>query len=169
MTQPIEPAAGSSASTGGAGSPGSSTTIRPERQSQGAASPPQQGEEDWQAAARKAGAPLAAFEPSDETAEQRDEARSVTNDPEKGAERAEENYIYVESGLETDSVALYERAPEHPDGEIFVGPGDVVKVFKTGPVNARLATGELVEVDEARYNEVQQAREEAAAKAAEKE
>jgi|SRR5215831_11976747 len=56
--------------------------------------------------------------------------------------------MWVESGLGTDQVALFEQNPSHPDGEAFVGTGPAVQVAKTPLVMDRLNSGALVESSE---------------------
>jgi len=56
--------------------------------------------------------------------------------------------IWVESALETDQVALYEKNPAHPEGEAFVGPGPAVQVAKTPAVVGKLNSGEIKESSE---------------------
>lgn len=109
-------------------------------------------------AAAKAGAPLAAFSSEGDDAETREAAGSRTEGEDPAAD--ESRFIYVKSGRADDSVAIYERSTDHPDGEIFVGPGDVVKAAKTTGVMGRLASGDLVETDEAEATEVENARKE---------
>ena len=54
--------------------------------------------------------------------------------------------IVVKSNLRGQTVALWERHPDHPGGEVFVaGPGDV-PVAETPAVQAALKRGDLVEV-----------------------
>lgn len=54
--------------------------------------------------------------------------------------------ITVKSGLPDNRVALWERHPDHPGGEIFItGPGEY-QVAETAAVKARLKSGELIEV-----------------------
>lgn len=53
--------------------------------------------------------------------------------------------IWVRSGgTPGDAVALWERAPEHPDGEVFVAGPAPVRVAVTPAVIARLRDGRLV-------------------------
>lgn len=58
--------------------------------------------------------------------------------------------IYVRvADAATGQVALWERHPEHPDGEVFLsGPG-TYEVAVTPAVEARLRNGRLVKVETA--------------------
>jgi hypothetical protein len=54
--------------------------------------------------------------------------------------------ITVKSNLPGNRVALWERHPDHPGGEVFVaGPGEF-EVAETAAVKKRLNDGWLVEV-----------------------
>lgn len=55
-------------------------------------------------------------------------------------------HILVRSGLTGDEVALWEREPSHPGGEIFVAGAGVVEVAMTPAVARGLQQGRLVEV-----------------------
>lgn len=44
-------------------------------------------------------------------------------------------------------VALYERHPDHPNGEAYVAGKKVVRVARTKAVDTKLHEGALVEVD----------------------
>ena len=52
--------------------------------------------------------------------------------------------IWVRSGTPGNAVALWERAPEHPDGEVFVAGPASVQVANTPAVIARLRDGRLI-------------------------
>lgn len=54
--------------------------------------------------------------------------------------------LFVKSGREDNRVALWERDPRHPDGEVFITGDQPVKVARTSAVAARLNSGSLVEV-----------------------
>lgn len=91
---------------------------------------------------QEAGGPPA--EPDKSTAEDHEKANSKTEGKEEVATRGV-NTITVESALDENRVALYERDPAHPNGEAFVGPGHQVEVARTGAVEARLQAGILRE------------------------
>lgn len=143
MTESIQPARPADTSSGRAQS-GAASKL---------SSKSQPNQEDWRAAAHAAGAPEAAFDPDSGTAEEREEARSVTNDPEAQAQKAEEDLIYLKSGLEGDLTALYEKHPDHPNGEVFVGPDMVAGAAKTPMVMDKLNSGDVVEVDKGDFDE----------------
>lgn len=52
--------------------------------------------------------------------------------------------IWVRSGTPGDAVALWERAPEHPDSEVFVAGPAPVQAATTPAVIARLRDGRLI-------------------------
>lgn len=54
--------------------------------------------------------------------------------------------ILVTSGRDDDRVALWERHPDHPDGEVYVAGKVEVEVAKTPRVHQQLSRGQLVEV-----------------------
>ena len=53
--------------------------------------------------------------------------------------------IYVKSKLPDNRVALHERHPDHPGGEVFVYGDQPVRVARTGMVSQRIANDALVE------------------------
>lgn len=55
-------------------------------------------------------------------------------------------FITVKSAREDDQVALWERHPDHPGGEVFVTGEREVKVAKTSGVMRQLSRHQLVEV-----------------------
>jgi predicted flap endonuclease-1-like 5' DNA nuclease len=55
--------------------------------------------------------------------------------------------IWVRSGEEGGRVALFERNPAHPGGEVFVAGDDVAEVALTPAVVEALRRGRLVKVD----------------------
>ena len=56
--------------------------------------------------------------------------------------------IKVKSGLSGNQVALWETSSEHPGGEVFIAGAREVEVAETPKVQALLASGQLVRVDE---------------------
>lgn len=54
--------------------------------------------------------------------------------------------ITVKSGLPTNRVALWERHPDHPGGEVFIADEKEYQVAETAAVKARLKSGDLIEV-----------------------
>lgn len=52
--------------------------------------------------------------------------------------------IWVRSGTRDHAVVLWERVPEHPDGEVFVAGPASVQVATTPAVIARLRDGRLI-------------------------
>lgn len=56
------------------------------------------------------------------------------------------DFITVQSSYKDDTVALWERHPDHPEGEVFIVGSDAVKVARTPEVEKRLKDGVLVEV-----------------------
>lgn len=54
--------------------------------------------------------------------------------------------IFVKAADESGRVALWEKHPSHPDGEVFIAGTAVVEVAKTPDVLERLSRGVLVEV-----------------------
>lgn len=59
---------------------------------------------------------------------------------------SEPELIRVQSATpETGRVALWERAEEHPNGEVWVAGHDIVLVARTPEIEHRLAKGLLVE------------------------
>lgn len=57
--------------------------------------------------------------------------------------------IRVKSNLPDNRMALFERHPDHPGGEIAVYGDGTFAVARTKEVEAHLRSGELVESDEA--------------------
>lgn len=55
--------------------------------------------------------------------------------------------IKVQSARDDARVALWERHPDHPFGEVFVAGAGVVEVACTAAVINALAKGEIVEVE----------------------
>lgn len=53
----------------------------------------------------------------------------------------------VKSGLEAGRVALWERHPAHPGGEVFIADDQVRETGDTPAVRAALAEGRLIEVE----------------------
>jgi hypothetical protein len=58
-------------------------------------------------------------------------------------------FINVKSGRNDNRVALWEKHPNHPDGEAWVAGDTVVRVAQTSAVLKGLKDGDLVEADEA--------------------
>ena len=56
--------------------------------------------------------------------------------------------IKVKSGLSGNQVALWETSSDHPGGEVFIAGAREVEVAETPKVQALLASGQLVRVDE---------------------
>lgn len=57
------------------------------------------------------------------------------------------DFIKVEATNAVGKVALWEKHPKHPTGEVFVsGDGTVVEVANTAAVRAAIKAGALVEV-----------------------
>jgi len=57
------------------------------------------------------------------------------------------DFIKVKATNTDSKVALWEKHPDHPGGEVFVsGNGDVVEVATTVVVRAAIKSGALVEV-----------------------
>jgi len=54
--------------------------------------------------------------------------------------------ITVQSGRDDDRVVLWERNPEHPEGEAYVAGKTPVRVARTSEVGIRLSRRDLVEV-----------------------
>jgi hypothetical protein len=54
--------------------------------------------------------------------------------------------ITVKSSLPGNQVALWERHPDHPGGEVFVAGPDEFEVAETAAVKKRLNDGWLVKV-----------------------
>ncbi len=54
--------------------------------------------------------------------------------------------ITVKSGRTDGRVALWERHPDHPNGEVFVATDTPIEVARTLDVEAALRAGDLVEV-----------------------
>ncbi|MGN6814407.1 MAG: hypothetical protein ACTHMP_26370 [Thermomicrobiales bacterium] len=54
--------------------------------------------------------------------------------------------VTVKSGLDDDRVALWERHPDHPDGEIFVAGATEVQAAATAEVTRAIRDGRLIEV-----------------------
>ena len=54
--------------------------------------------------------------------------------------------MIVKSNLPGNRVALWERHPDHPDGEVLIAGLDEHKVAETPAVKAALRLGNLVEV-----------------------
>ncbi len=54
--------------------------------------------------------------------------------------------IKVKSNLKGNQLALWERHPDHPNGEIFISAGVTVTVAETPAVKAALKEGRLIEV-----------------------
>lgn len=54
--------------------------------------------------------------------------------------------ITVKSTLPPDHVALWERHPDHPGGEVYIADNDEHQVAETMAVRAALGRGVLVEV-----------------------
>ena len=55
-------------------------------------------------------------------------------------------YIYVKGVGAKDTVALWERHPLHPNGEVFIKGEETAQVGVTPEVNKRLRKGTLVKV-----------------------
>lgn len=55
--------------------------------------------------------------------------------------------IKVKSNLDGTRVALWERHPDHPDGEVFIAGDRVVEVAETTAVRDRLKQDILVKVE----------------------
>lgn len=58
--------------------------------------------------------------------------------------------ITVKSTLPSDHVALWERHPEHPGGEVYIADNEMHQVAETAAVRSALSRGVLVEVQAAR-------------------
>lgn len=58
-------------------------------------------------------------------------------------------FINVKSGRNDNRVALWERHPDHPEGEVWVAGDTVVRVAQTSAVLKGLKDGDLVEVEAA--------------------
>ncbi len=56
--------------------------------------------------------------------------------------------ILVESGRTDGRVALFERHPDHPGGEVYVAGERTVEVAETAAVLQAIGTGDLVRVTE---------------------
>lgn len=56
--------------------------------------------------------------------------------------------IKVKSGLSGNQVALWETSSDHPGGEVFIAGAREVEVAETPKVQALLASGQLVRVEE---------------------
>lgn len=54
--------------------------------------------------------------------------------------------ITVKSGLDSGKIALFERDPKHPGGEVFIVAPGVFEVAETAAVMAALGNGRLVRV-----------------------
>lgn len=54
--------------------------------------------------------------------------------------------IRVKSVLTDGRVALWDRHPEHPGGEVFIADGEVHEVARTPAVEQRIRDGSLVVV-----------------------
>ncbi|MCA9985550.1 MAG: hypothetical protein KDE59_14690 [Anaerolineales bacterium] len=54
----------------------------------------------------------------------------------------------MKSGLSGNQVALWETSSDHPGGEVFIAGAREVEVAETPKVQALLASGQLVRVDE---------------------
>lgn len=55
--------------------------------------------------------------------------------------------VTVKSGLKGSQVALWERDPRHPDGEVYLAGAGTAEVALTGRVQRYLKDGRLVRVD----------------------
>lgn len=55
--------------------------------------------------------------------------------------------IHVKSGRDDNRVALWEKHPDHPNGEAWVAGEGVVQVARTAKVLSGLKEGDLVEAD----------------------
>ncbi len=55
----------------------------------------------------------------------------------------------VKSNLPNNQVALWERHPAHPGGEVYIAGDEPVEVGDTPAVRSRLKTGVLIEVRDA--------------------
>lgn len=78
-------------------------------------------------------------------------ARESGDADESAAKKNSVKLIKVRSALKPsptggDPVALSEKHPDHPGGEVFVYGKQEVEVAKTAAVSAALASGALVEV-----------------------
>lgn len=57
--------------------------------------------------------------------------------------------IKVKSGLKDNRIALWERHPAHPGGEVSIHGDKVVEVAETSRVKSALKDGRLVEAEKA--------------------
>ena len=64
------------------------------------------------------------------------------------ADAKESPYIWVISNRKDDRVVLFERQPEHPGGEAFVGGPTPAKVGRTAEVERLLHSGEIIQIEE---------------------
>jgi hypothetical protein len=64
------------------------------------------------------------------------------------AQAADSPYIWVISNRKDDRTVLFERDPEHPGGEAFVGGATPAKVGRTARIDQLLHSGEIIQIPE---------------------
>lgn len=73
---------------------------------------------------------------------------NATRQADAQADADDSDYIWVISNRKDDRTVLFERDPQHPGGEAFIGGSAPDRVARTAEIDRLLHTGEIIQIPE---------------------